>query len=370
MFDVDLIIPCYGRIEIIEKGIASLAIQWKKEFLHVTLVNDCSPNTDDDYKYLVEKYSNFLDIRCIRTPQNYGQGLARQYGIDNTYHDYFMFMDEDDQLGNGVAFSVFVGAVESQDKESVPVAVVSAPLFAFDNNFSNIINNDNRVWVNSKLYNREFVEKHNIRFNEAQSRHAEDYFWMSCFFYALDNDKKYQGILLDNDSIYYLWYPNEESQSRCDPHYGYMLAGYTMNGSVNILNYMRNTKVNKIPWEKETKTQYKYMLLNMTMYSYFTFLAFIRHVAETDYIPEQNDWYILRDSCNELRTRLNEFPFKEFLYTEWIEQYYLVKNNSDVQFVEPWYEFPNYVKNGCEEFAWSFEKLLSVKELKDGSFSI
>lgn len=386
MFDVDLIIPCYGKAEIIEKGIASLAIQWKKEFLHVTLVNDCSPNTNDNYQYLVDKYSNFLDIRCIKTPENAGQGLARQYGIDHTKHDYFMFMDEDDQLGNGVSFSVFVGAVETANfakdetgnfllnekgefktvNNSKPIAIVSAPLFAFDNNFSNVINNDNRVWVNSKLYNRKFIETHNIKFNKAQSRHAEDYYWMSCFFYALDNDKEYQGILLDNDSIYYLWYPNENSQSRCDPHYGYMLAGYTMNGSVNILNYIKNPEKNKIEWNEETKQQYKYMLLNMTMYSYFTFQAFIKHVKETDYIPTNEDWIILKDSCNELRTMLKEYPFQEFLYTEWIEQYYLVKNNSDVQFVEPWYEFPHYVENGCEEFLWNHEKLLSIKEIKNG----
>ena len=69
MFDVDLIIPCYGNSEIIEKGIASLAIQWHKEYLHVTLVNDCSPNTDCDYQDLVDKYKNFMDIRCIRTTQ-------------------------------------------------------------------------------------------------------------------------------------------------------------------------------------------------------------------------------------------------------------------------------------------------------------
>ena len=84
MFDIDLIIPCYGSPEVIEKGIASIAVQWHKEFIHVTLVNDCSPNTDCDYQDLVDKYSNFIDIRCIRTPRNGGRGLARQFGIDNT----------------------------------------------------------------------------------------------------------------------------------------------------------------------------------------------------------------------------------------------------------------------------------------------
>lgn len=383
MFDIDFIIPCYGKSEIIEKGIASLAIQWHKEYIHVTLVNDCSPNTDCNYQDLVDKYSNFLDIRCIRTPRNGGQGLARQFGIDNTHHDYFMFMDEDDQIGTGVTISLFVGAVENAgfitdendniicddngnpliNKEEKPIAIVSAPLFAFDNNISYTIDNTNRVWVNSKLYNRKFIEKHNIRFNEAQSRHAEDYYWMSCFFFAMDYDEEYQGLLLDNSGIYYLWYPNEESQSRVDPHYGFMLAGYTMNGSVNILKYIKDTELNKVEWTEEVEKRYRGTILNMAMYSYFTFLSFIRHVAETDYIPRlELDWYLLRDSCNELREKLRDEYYDTYTYTEKIEEYYVVKNHTDVQFTEPWITFDDYILYGCDELTWDFKELISCKE--------
>lgn len=382
MFDIDFIIPCYGESAIIEKGIASLAIQWHKEFIHVTLVNDYSPNTDCNYQDLINKYSKFLDIKCIKTPENVGQGLARQFGIDNTFHDYFMFMDEDDQLGTGVSVSLFVGAVECagflrdqegniicddnglpmKKEDEKPVSLVSAPLFVFDNNTSYTIDNTNRVWVNSKLYNRKFVEKHNIRFNEAQSRHAEDYYWMSCFFYAMDNDSDYQGILLDNSGIYYLWYPNEKSQSRIDPNYAYMLSGYTMNGSVNILNYIKNGECNGVGWNTDVEKQYREMLLNMTMYSYFTFFSFVRHVAQTDYVPkEEDDWYILRDSCNELRNMVLDGYFSVYSYTEKIEQYYIVKNHTDVLFTEPWIVFDDYVLYGCEELEWDFKKLLECK---------
>ena len=383
MFDIDFIIPCYGNSELINRGLASLAIQWHKEFIHVTLVNDCSPNTDCDYQDLVDKYKDELDIRCIRTQKNVGQGLARQYGIDNTHHDYFMFMDEDDQIGNGLAISMFVGAVESANiqynengeilvdekgepvlkPDAKPVSLVSAPLFAFDNHCSYTIDNTNRVWVNSKLYNRSFIEKHNVRFNEAQSRHAEDYYWMSCFFHAMDNDPDYQGILLDNNGIYYLWYPNENSQSRVDPHYGFMLSGYTMDGSANILAYIKDTKKNNIEWTDEIAKQYRDKLINMTMYSYFTFLSFIRHVATTDYIPKlEQDWYILRDACNKLRDMINENGyFSQYSYTEKIENYFIVKNNTDVQFTEPWIDFDTYILKGCEELTWDYETLLESK---------
>lgn len=381
MFDIDFIIPCYGKSELINRGLASLVTQWQGEYIHVTLVNDCSPNTDCDYQDLVDKYSSDLDIRCIRTPRNVGQGLARQYGIDNTHHGYFMFMDEDDQIGNGLALSIFAGAVEganiafNDDGQSYtvdeegnpklidnpqPVALVSGPVFEFDLTHTRNIDNTNRVWVNSKLYSREFVNKHNIRFNEAQSRHAEDYYFMSCFFHAMDNDEEYKGIILDNEGLYYLWYPNSESQSRIDPHYPYMLSGYTMDGSVNVLKYMKDKK-NNIPWTEEIAGQYRVRLLNMTIYSYFTLFAYVRHVAETDYIPKsEKDWYILAESCMQLRKSLND-NIGNYTQSEIMVEYANVKNYSDVLFTEPWVDFMQYILRGCKELSWDFCQLLKAK---------
>lgn len=384
MFDIDYIIPCYGKSEIIRPGLRALANQWHSEFIHVILVNDCSPNTDCDYQDLIDEFKPYLDIKCIRTKENGGQGLARQCGIDNSNHDYFMLQDEDDLLANPLAVSMFVGAVENNiykkmendentyilngdgkpiiDSEKNQVAVVSGPLFEFDDYHTRIIEASNHIWVNSKLYNRTFIEKHNIRFNEDQSRHAEDYFFMSCFFYCLDNDSEYIGILMDDNQLTYLWYPNEGSQSRCDPHYGFMLSGYTMNGSVNILDFMKDTKKNKIEWDDEKEIRYRHDVLNMTIYSYFTFLSFIKHVASTDYIPAlKMDWYLLRDSCNTLRKKCMEY-YNTYSYTEKIDEYHNIHTFSDVQFTEPWVDLDTYIIKGCEELSWSYDELLKCKE--------
>lgn len=383
MFDIDYIIPCYGKSEIIRPGLRALANQWHSEFIHVVLVNDCSPNTDD-YQDLIDEFSPYLDIKCIRTNENSGQGLARQTGIDASSNDYFMLQDEDDLLANPLAVSMFIGAVENNiykkvdgndnayildenenlivDQEKSPVAIVSGPLFEFDDNHTRIIESSNHIWVNSKLYSRKFIEKHNIRFNEKQSRHAEDYYFMTCFFYCLDNDPEYTGILLDNNQLTYLWYPNEDSQSRRDEHYGYMLSGYTMNGSVNILDFMKDTERNKIPWNDERENRYRHDVLNMTIYSYFTFLSFIRHVASTDYIPAlEMDWYLLRDSCNMLRERCIEY-YNTYTYTEKIDEYHNVHTFSDVQFTEPWVSLDTYITCGCEELKWTFDELLECKK--------
>lgn len=380
MLDIDLIIPCYGKSELINRGLASLATQWKREFIHVTLVNDCSPNTDCNYQDLVNRYKDVLDIRCIQTPENYGQGLTRQYGIDNTSRDWFMFMDEDDQYCP-LAISQIVGCAELYGKkqnkdgsypldetgnliplDDVPkLALVSAPLFEFDDNHTHVIESANQVWLNAKLYNRSFLELHNVRFNKAQSRHAEDYFFTSCLFYALDHDKDYVEVLLDNEGLYYLWYPNELSQSRVDPDYGFMLSGYTMDGSVNFIKYMESDE-SKIEQSDDVRKEIINRTLNMCIYSYYTFLAFLHHVATTDYVPKlELDWTLLRDACNKLREKVKEH-WDEYSYMQKLEELYRVKNMSDVQYAEPWIDFDSYIMKPMQEFEWDFEKLIKCKE--------
>lgn len=383
MIDIDLIIPCYGRSEIIERGIASIVTQWKHEYVHITLVNDCSPNTDCNYQDLVDHYKDQIDIRVIKTPKNGGQGLARQYGIDNTKHEWFMFMDEDDRMGDNVALSAFMGIAESYnyiknpdgtialnkkgkpiiDKHMPKLALISGPIFEFDDNHSHVIEAENRVWVNCKLYSRTFLNKHNIKFNKENSRHAEDYYFLSCFFYALDNDLDCLAILLDNSQRLYLWYPNEESQSRIDPHYGYMLAGYTMQASVNILKYMHSKNNNVKPTE-QTKEEYEGRLLNMTVYSYFTFLAFLEHIKNTEYVPKlELDWTLLAKACRSLRDLTLKY-WDKYSYIRKIEELFLVKNHTDVQYTEPWITFDDYIENGMEEFDWTLEELLATKVYK------
>ena len=383
MSDVDIIIPAYGSSKLLNKGIASIATQWKAKFIHVTIVDDCSPNTDCHYQDLVDIYTKMgLDIRVVVTPENRGQGGARQFGVDNTKRKWFMFMDEDDMFGSPIAVSQFMGFADSYnwakdpngnilldpstgkpaiDKSIPKLALVAGPLFEFDEYHTHTIKSDNHVWINSKLYNREFINKHGIRFNKAQSRHAEDYFWTSCFFYALDHDLKYTGIMMDDDSMTYIWYPNFNSQSRSDPHYGFMLSGYTMDGSVNILKYMRDTQTNHLKWNDDMEKEWRNRLLNMTVYSYYTFLAFIRHLAETDYNPPEQDWYILRNACERLRLDTAK-EWHHYNYMQILEELVGVKNYSDVQYTLPWIEFDKYIIEGMEELHFSYTEIMRVKK--------
>ena len=383
MFDIDIIIPCYGKSKLISKGIAVLASQWKSKLIHITLVDDCSPNTDCHYQDLIEKYQDDIDIRVIVMPENSGQGLTRQYGIDHTDREWFMFMDEDDMYASGVAISQFIQAAYLHnanvnqdgtiplDEKGKPVrhdgpnlALISAPLFEFDDQHTHVIPAENEIWLNSKLYNRNFIKKHNIRFNKAQSRHAEDYYFMSCFFYALHHDPEYIAGYMPNDGLFYLWYPNPESQSRVDPHYPFMLSGYTMDGSVNILKYIRECK--SIEKTEGLEKEFNNRLLNMTVYSYYTFLSFLEHIRGTDYIPKLTmDWELLRDACDTLRKMTAE-RWAEYKYEQKIDELYKVRNHSDVHKPEHIdIEFDDYILNGMDAFSWDLDKLLTTKEQTD-----
>ena len=185
---------------------------------------------------------------------------------------------------------------------------------------------------------------------------------MSCFFHCLHNDEDYVAGYLPDDGLFYLWYPNPESQSRVDPHYPYMLSGYTMDGSVNILKFIEDCKTIKMT--DELQKQYDDKLLNMTVYSYYTFLSFLEHIRDTDYIPKlELDWTLLRDACNKLREMTKE-NFDKYTYIQKVEQLFTVKNFSDVHFPQSGVEveFDDYINNKMRAFDWDLETLLLTKK--------
>ena len=90
---IDLIIPMYNCLDTIDKTLNSIYCQDRKNLYKIILVDDCS---SCDYTSVLDKYSKSLDITYLRLTQNYGPGIARQYGIDHSNSQYIMFIDADD----------------------------------------------------------------------------------------------------------------------------------------------------------------------------------------------------------------------------------------------------------------------------------
>ncbi len=56
---IDYIIPTYYDSSVVKVGLDKLCKQTMKDSLHITLVNDCSPNTDCNYQDIIDEYSDW-----------------------------------------------------------------------------------------------------------------------------------------------------------------------------------------------------------------------------------------------------------------------------------------------------------------------
>ena len=159
---IDIIIPCYNSHNTLKNTLNSIINQSIKDKLKVYLVDDCS---DKNYNSFVEQYSKFIDIKEIRTKENGGAGLAREFGIQNSNSKYIMFVDSDDLL-----FSY--QAVESLYNEIEKGFDYVNSIEYDEKRGKNLILNGN---VHSKIYRREYLEKNDIHFNSTRY-HEDNYF--------------------------------------------------------------------------------------------------------------------------------------------------------------------------------------------------
>jgi glycosyltransferase involved in cell wall biosynthesis len=216
---IDVIIPAYKAQESIERTIASIAIQSIKNQLKVTIVNDCDGK---DYKKVIERYSDLIDIREIKLDKNGGPGVARQYGIDNTDLPYFTCIDADDTFAGPFALEILY---KNLTKDSTNVCCVGGFLEEHEN-LQFVPHTGDLIWMFGKLYLRSFIDKYEIRFNETRAN--EDNGFNTLVRLCAD---EYEKIMFIQDFVYY-WHFKEDSITRVNNYeysYNQSFPGYTEN---------------------------------------------------------------------------------------------------------------------------------------------
>lgn len=157
---IDIIIPAYNAHKTINQTLASIAFQDCVDLLNIYIVNDCS---EKDYSEFIDYYSNFMNIHELCLEENSGPGQARQYGIDNSSSDYILFIDSDDVLSDNFAIRrLYDGIVNSESD-------IAVSGFYEEKNFGFIFHDISYVWMHGKMYKRDYLKKHNIRFNKTRS---------------------------------------------------------------------------------------------------------------------------------------------------------------------------------------------------------
>jgi glycosyltransferase involved in cell wall biosynthesis len=364
---ISAVIPAYSDISIVNNSVIGLATQWIPDDtfqLEIIIVND-NPEKPEQYDYYLSDgfkavIKDNINLQIIQNKENLGQGMSRNIGIKKASSDWVVLCDEDDIYAPNAIYRFWeILEKEYNDgEEKLPISVIAAPLYGFDKDGYRQLIPSNSIWVNSKLYNRRFLIKHNIWFPEgANSHRAEDYPFIRCLDYAIAHDNNFKRIDFNEESdTFYWWFPNYNSRSRCDEHYGSLLAGYTMRSSNIIFDFF--DKFNKTNGIDETEDEYmKHEILNMTAYSFYNFLWFIRDLACGWDDCKEEYWNTLVSAVNDLRKKLLIY-WDEIVPSDVVDMLYGIKNMSDCRFVESWIgSFEDFVENGHETLDMNFEQI-------------
>jgi glycosyltransferase involved in cell wall biosynthesis len=159
---IDVIIPCYNAHKTLARCLASVAMQVNIDDVQVTLVNDYSP--DGGYEDFVKAFSEIMNIQCINLEENVGPGLARQVGLYETDGRYVVFVDADDTLATAFALQQMQRAMEQYNAD-----VVCGQFMEELEDGSFVAHGENMVWVFGKMYRRNFLDRHLIRFPDSRA---------------------------------------------------------------------------------------------------------------------------------------------------------------------------------------------------------
>lgn len=220
---IDVIIPAYKAQTTIQRTLSSIAMQTIANKITVTIVNDCD---GIGYKSFVDYFSTVLDIIEIPLEVNSGPGVCRQIGMDSTYSKYITFIDADDTFENAYALESMLKIAEKNEESSI----IIFPFFEIQYSNDDLVyikHPKNLIWVFAKLYNRDFIKKNNISFND--SRANEDVYFNTLI--ELCSVKTEEEPVF-NDVPMYIWHYNENSITRkndCEYTHNASLFGYVDN---------------------------------------------------------------------------------------------------------------------------------------------
>ncbi len=205
---IDVIIPAYNAHDTIIKTLSSIALQNIKDKFNVYIVDDCSiVGYDKEVKLFKDK----LNIKLLKMKKNNGPGLSRQFAIDNSDGKYIIFIDADDLFVDCYSVENLYKSIISDNYDMAVGIMIDETLdgyYEWSNHQGNL---------HGKMYKREFLKKHNIRFNSSKSSEDNGFnkvvllsnpniVYSNSYAYLYRNNK---NSITQNDSLNYSFYSTE-----------------------------------------------------------------------------------------------------------------------------------------------------------------
>ena len=147
---IDVIICAYNAHKYIKKAINSIIKQSIIDKIKITIVDDGS---NYDYEDIISNYSE--NIKLITLKKNKGIGSARQVGLKNTFNEYVMFIDSDDEFYSDTAVEKLYNVISKNNDVDVVEGKINSTSGIIENPFT---------YLHGKMYRRSFIDKNNIDF--------------------------------------------------------------------------------------------------------------------------------------------------------------------------------------------------------------
>ena len=273
---LDIIIPQYKENDNDIKPLLDSIIN--QEGIDFNLINVCIVNDNSDTllsKSFLENY-NKLNIKYIRTKENRGPGLARQYGIDNTFNKYIMFLDSDDELfDNKSLYAIF------------QFIIIKKPIYLVCNIAVEVYDKQNRKglkikkgkdtfpWMHGKVYDRSFLNAFNIRFCD-KVRHLEDGYFTTCVIGSLKLNE-----ISFLDYTVYRWKINEKSLTRQTQEFNY---------SVMVFDDFFHTPFYAYDFLSKVNSKYRYSYIVSAIFGIYIMLN--SYIFSSDKLKEKREYYL------------------------------------------------------------------------------
>lgn len=206
---LQILIPQYEETdEIISPLLDSIKLQQNINMndIGVIIVNDGS-----DVKLSDELLGSYpFSIEYFQADHK-GVSATRNYCLDKATADYVMFCDADDIFFNACGLYIVFREIQNGGFDGLISCFVEETRDPKTKEPVYINHNIDSTFVHGKIYNREFLIKNKIRWNNKLKIHEDSYFNILC--------QNLSVVLKHCPNSFYLWKWRDESVCRHDPKY-------------------------------------------------------------------------------------------------------------------------------------------------------
>ena len=178
--DLSIIVPVFNVEGYLKRALDSILMQSSPINYEIVLIDDGS---SDNSGAICDEYQNNFSNVCVRHIENNGVSEARNLGISLSRGNYLFFMDPDDFVSDDFFEKIFPNLNDKWDvlcfgyneiKENKDTILSCRPhLYThcgllgkneFRNEFIELFKTDMMYNVWSRIYNKSFILKHDIKF--------------------------------------------------------------------------------------------------------------------------------------------------------------------------------------------------------------